>query len=127
MRYLLTICALLIIGTSCKSKVTNTPTATTFKDVDVAEANAMIAQNDDLIILDVRTPEETALGTIPNAIVIDIYDADFDAKLAILNKSKPYLVYCKAGSRSVSASEKMIAAGFSDVSNLKGGYMAWSK
>jgi len=127
MRTLLAISILLILGLGCKSKATNKDTGTTFKDVDVTEANKMIADNKDLIILDVRTPEETDLGVIPNAIIIDFYNDNFDSEIAKLDKSKPYLVYCRSGGRSVSASNKMIDAGFSDVTNMKGGYTEWSK
>ena len=127
MKNLIVICVLLIIGLGCKSKVTNQESTLTFKDVDVATANKMIAENSDLVILDVRTPEETALGIIPNAIVIDYQGSDFDEKISILKKSTPYLVYCKSGRRSVGTSNKMIEAGFTNVTNMKGGYNEWSK
>lgn len=127
MKILLAIAILLIIGIGCKSKVSNSQTGSTFKDVDVAEANMMISQNKDLIILDVRTPEETDQGTIPNAVLIDYYNPNFDAEIAKLDKTKPYLVYCRSGGRSVGASNKMIEAGILDVTNMKGGYNAWSK
>jgi len=127
MKYLITFCVLLILGTSCKSKVANPETGNTFKDVDIVEANAMIVQNKDLIILDVRTPKETALGIIPNAIIIDYHNSNFDTEINKLDKSKPYLIYCRSGGRSVGASNKMIATGFKDITNMKGGYTAWAK
>ena len=127
MKNLIAICILLIIGAGCKSKTSNQQTPLTYKDVDVAAAKKMIAENKDLVILDVRTPGETDLGVIPNAVIIDINASDFDDKISILKKSTPYLVYCKSGRRSVTASNKMIEAGFTDVTNLLGGYVAWSK
>jgi len=117
----------LLVAISCKTKVTNPETGATFKDVDVSAAKAMIKSNKDLVILDVRTPEETAQGTIPNAIEIDYFDANFDEAIGKLDKSKPYLVYCRSGGRSAKASNKMIEAGFKDVTNMKGGYTAWSE
>ena len=126
-KYLFAVSVILMIVTSCKSKVTNSETGNTFKDVDVAVANTMISQNKDLIILDVRTPEETDLGIIPNAIIIDYHNSNFDSEISKLDKSKSYLVYCRSGGRSVGASNKMIATGFSDVTNMKGGYTEWAK
>lgn len=126
MKNLIALCMIFCIGLSCKSKVTNPTTQITYKDVDVEGAKKMIADNNDLIILDVRTPEETDLGIIPNAIIIDYYADDFDEKVGILNKNKPYLVYCRSGGRSVGASNKMIEQGFTDITNLLGGYNAWS-
>jgi len=127
MRTLLLISTVLLIGIGCKSKKSNnSPAAAIFKDVNVTDAKAMIAENKDLVILDVRTPEETAEGIIPGAIIIDIHDPEFDQKVRILNKTKPYLVYCRKGGRSSSASDKMKEAGFKEVYNLDGGYTAWS-
>jgi rhodanese-related sulfurtransferase len=143
MKSMLAISIFLLLGFGCKSKVTNEQaveqaveqsadqaieqTVEVFKNVDVNEAKTLIAENKDLIILDVRTPEETDLGTIPNAILIDYRNSNFDAEIAKLDRSKPYLVYCKSGGRSVGASTKMMNLGFTNITNLKGGYTAWSE
>lgn len=76
-------------------------------------------------ILDVRTPEEVAEGIIPNAVTININDADFETQLNKLDKSKPVYVYCKAGGRSSKATDIMMKNGFSLVYNLDGGIDAW--
>ena len=117
--------AFLVIA--CKSKAPNPTTGATYSNVNVEEAKVMISENSDLVILDVRTPGETAEGMIENAIEIDYKSSDFDSKIMELDKNKSYLVYCRSGGRSVSASEKMIAVGFTKVTNMEGGYMAWSE
>ena len=76
-------------------------------------------------ILDVRTPEEVAEGIIPNAVTININDADFETQLNKLDKSKPVYVYCKAGGRSSRATDMMMKNGFTLVYNLDGGIDAW--
>lgn len=76
-------------------------------------------------LLDVRTPEEWNEGIIEGATLANIYDADFEAKLAKLDKSKPVAVYCKSGGRSGQAMAKMSELGFKEVYNLKGGIGAW--
>ena len=48
-------------------------------------------------------------------------------KINIMKKDTPYLVYCKSGGRSSDTANKMISAGFKDVTNLVGGYTAWSE
>ncbi|MDF1695972.1 MAG: rhodanese-like domain-containing protein [Saprospiraceae bacterium] len=126
MKNFLTIVLFSLLMIACKSKITNQATGAAYKDVDVAQAKIMIQEEKNLIILDVRTPEETAKGMIENSIEIDYLGDSFDAEISKLDKSKPYLVYCRSGGRSVSASEKMIAAGFTDVTNMKGGYNDWS-
>lgn len=93
--------------------------------VAVADAKALPAKQADLVLLDVRTPEEFAAGHLEGAKNIDYKDTGFGAKMAALDKSKPYLVYCHSGRRSAAASEQMAAAGFSKVYNLDGGIEAW--
>ena len=77
-------------------------------------------------ILDVRTPGEWNEGIIEGATMANIYDNDFDAKLAKLDKEKPVAVYCKSGGRSGKAMAKMNQLGFKEVYNLKGGIGAWN-
>ena len=96
-----------------------------YTDLDVNAFKAKIAEPG-VVLLDVRTPEETADGKIEGAIEID-YEADgFEAKVDKLDKSKTYLVYCKRGGRSSEACELMAEKGFKNLYNLKGGYMAWT-
>ncbi|MCB0662462.1 MAG: rhodanese-like domain-containing protein [Saprospiraceae bacterium] len=79
-----------------------------------------------VVVLDVRTPQETAQGVIKGAVEINLYDPEFEQKIQQLDKSKTYLVYCRSGKRSVSACNVMAKNGFSKLYNLKGGYNSWS-
>ena len=78
-------------------------------------------------LLDVRTPGEWNQGIIEGATMANIYDANFDAELAKLDKEKPVTVYCKSGGRSGQAMSKMNQLGFKEVYNLKGGIGAWKR
>lgn len=86
------------------------------------------AQNDEnAVILDVRTPEEFERGIIPNAINIDIYKGQgFIYLIEELDKSKTYYVYCHAGSRSAKACDVMQELGFEKTFNLVGGISEWN-
>ncbi len=77
------------------------------------------------IILDVRTPEEVSEGYINNASTINLYDADFIAKINLIQKDKQIYVYCKSGGRSSEAAELLAKNGFGKIFNLKGGISAW--
>jgi rhodanese-related sulfurtransferase len=114
-----------LIAFSCKDKRVSSTAQAVYKNVDVAQAKQLIANNPNLVLLDVRTPEETKEGMIDNAIEIDFYNSNFETEINKLDKTKSYLVYCRSGGRSVSACEKMIDAGFTDLTNMKGGYSAW--
>ena len=79
----------------------------------------------DVVVLDVRTPEEFKSGHIPKAINIDIYSDYFRADISALDKSKSYAVYCRSGKRSVNASSEMDLTGFKSTFNLTGGIIEW--
>lgn len=78
-------------------------------------------------LIDVRTASEVASGVIPGAINIDFRSANFETELQKLNRNQPYLIYCAKGSRSAQAVEKMTMLGFTNLTDLDGGYDAWSK
>ena len=97
-----------------------------YKDINVNEFKALM-NNDNIVVLDVRTPEETAEGIIKGAQEID-YKADgFEGQIDLLDKEKTYLVYCRSGGRSSKTTNMMAKKGFKNVYNLLGGYKAWSK
>jgi rhodanese-related sulfurtransferase len=91
------------------------------------EWTAQLENDDNAIILDVRTPEEVDEGYIPNAIHIDFYlGQEFLDELQKLDKTKHYYVYCRSGNRSGQACAIMQHSGFSKTFNLEGGFMQWS-
>ena len=80
---------------------------------------------EDLVVLDVRTPEEFAEGHIEDAVLIDFYAEDFADRLEELDRDVPYLLYCRSGNRSGQVAEMMEELGFTDVADVDGGIVAW--
>ncbi|MCP3855530.1 MAG: rhodanese-like domain-containing protein [Actinomycetia bacterium] len=80
----------------------------------------------DLVILDVRTPDEYEEGHIEGSIMLDFYEADFADRLAELDTDVPYLVYCRSGNRSGQTSQLMAKLGFASVYDVDGGVIAWA-
>jgi rhodanese-related sulfurtransferase len=75
------------------------------------------------LVLDVRTPGETAQGVIAGARLIPL---DTLAQRATeLPKNQPIVCVCRSGRRSATACKQLAALGFSDVTNLSGGMHAW--
>ena len=62
-------------------------------------------------VIDVRTPEEYAVGHVEDAELIDVQSADFTARIAELDPDGEYVVYCRSGNRSAAASATMTDAG----------------
>jgi rhodanese-related sulfurtransferase len=80
---------------------------------------------DNVVILDVRTPEEFNAGYIPGAKLINYKDSTFAQQINALNKNKHYLVYCKSGNRSNKTVQHMLNNGFKNVRQLEDGYSKW--
>ena len=78
----------------------------------------------DLQLVDVRGAAETATGTIPGAVEIPL--AVLADSLDALDRNLPVVAYCASGYRSMVAASALAAAGYTDVSDLLGGYSAWA-
>jgi rhodanese-related sulfurtransferase len=94
-------------------------------NLDVSQfAEKITDQN--VIVLDVRTPAEFSQGRIAKSINIDVLSDYFIADIAGLNKDAQYAIYCRSGKRSVDAATAMDEIGFSTF-NLLGGIIAWQE
>ena len=78
----------------------------------------------DLVVIDVRNSGETALGMLPGARNIPL--PALLTEIPSLNPHVPIVVNCAGGYRSAIASSLLKSHGFSDVSDLIGGYNAWA-
>ncbi len=92
--------------------------------MDVDTFSKHISENE-VQLIDVRTPEEYADGHIEDATNLNVYDKNFiEEAMKSLDSSKPVAVYCRSGKRSADAAQKLSEKGFK-VINLKGGILAW--
>lgn len=73
--------------------------------------------------IDVRTPDEYKAGHITDAKNIDLYSEEFKTKFDKLDKDKPVYIYCRSGSRSKQAGNKLTEMGFKEIYDLKGGFL----
>jgi phage shock protein E len=77
-------------------------------------------------LIDVRTVDEYNAGHIANAKQSDYYQIQaFTAYIGALDKKGKYLVYCRTGKRSGLVMQMMRDMGFTNVSDLAGGYNVW--
>lgn len=108
---------------SCAAATREGETAVRSQSVDAREFRTAIENG--AILLDVRTPGEYAEGHIAGARLVDWKDSTFAEKVAALDRTKSYVIYCRSGSRSRLARKAMIEMGFTDVRDLSGGIGAW--
>jgi rhodanese-related sulfurtransferase len=100
------------------------PTPSAVQLVDVPKASALAA-DPSVVVVDVRTPAEFAAGHIGRAELVDFEAPGFAQRIAQLDHSATYLVYCHSGNRSGQATAIMATLGFTNVNNLAGGISAW--
>jgi rhodanese-related sulfurtransferase len=95
----------------------------TRNDIAAAQLETMLSDGQPLLLIDVRTSDEFSPGHIPGAVnqpvetIVQWYGA--------LDPSQRTVCYCKAGSRSRRAADYLVSKGFSNVSNLLGGFDGW--
>ena len=98
--------------------------AADFRSVD-AEAFAKVIEDTTIVRLDVRTANEYAQGHIPNALLIDVTQADFMQKAEqLLPKDKTIALYCRSGRRSKTAAAQLAKHEY-QVVELNTGFNSW--
>jgi len=93
-----------------------------YKNINYEQAK-QIMDNEQVILLDVRTEEEFVTGHILNAINIPVDELEYRIN-ELENKDMVIMVYCKSGARSVIACEILEAYGYKNIFNL-GGVVDW--
>ncbi|MES0326613.1 MAG: rhodanese-like domain-containing protein [Gammaproteobacteria bacterium] len=97
------------------------------QSVHVIPMNAirLINNNDDALIIDVRTSAEFGKGHIRGARNMPISSLKDKLDSLSQNKDTAILAYCNSGASSSSACRVLSQAGFSNVHNITGGINAW--
>ena len=74
--------------------------------------------------VDVREPDEYAVGHIPGALLLPLGQITDRAQEVLPDKEAPWLVYCRTGRRSADAVQKLEALGYTTLYDL-GGILSW--
>ena len=86
------------------------------------DAQTVADRLDQLQLVDVRYESEWAVGHIEGA--VNIPEEDFDARVDELDRSRPVVTVCRAGTRSAEAAEWLRGQGF-EAESLDGGMLSW--
>jgi len=114
---------LLSVNFTACSQSTNATKSEVVSHISPQELKAKLG--DDILLIDIRTPQEYAQGHLPGAKLINYYDADFMQKMSKLDKSKDLYIYCRSGHRSGKAAQYLKTTGFPKIYDLKGGINNW--
>ena len=93
-------------------------------EISVDELKRRHDAGDDLMLLDVREPDEIATASIPWATVIPM--REIPARIDELPRDAQIVCMCHMGGRSERVAEFLAANGY-DAVNLTGGIDAWSR
>jgi rhodanese-related sulfurtransferase len=86
-----------------------------------------VKETESVQLIDVRTADEFAGGTIGTAVNIDFFGETFKEEMGKLDLERPVFVFCAKGGRSGKASAICKELGFKTIYDLDGGYTAWSQ
>jgi phage shock protein E len=93
------------------------------RHLSAAEARTLLAQNEQVFVLDVRTLGEYRQVRLADAQLIPI--DQLARRLGEIPANRPVLIYCAVGYRSIEAANYLARQGFPSVYNMYGGISAW--
>ena len=93
-------------------------------EVSPADLQSRLSGGKQIVVIDVREPEEFARGKIPGAYTIPrgVLEMQVDGRLP---RESTVVLYCGAGGRSALAAKSLADMGYEKVENLQGGWGAW--
>lgn len=104
-------------------------TSNLMKSISVVELKALLDQNQDLALIDVRNPAEVEVAVIAGSELIPLSTLESDEvieRIQAIAASQTVYVHCKLGGRSAKAVELLASHGI-DAVNVEGGIDAWSE
>ena len=93
---------------------------------NVQELKVMLDNNEDFLLLDVRTENEVLVSKISDK-SIHIPMNEIPNRLTDLDSNKEIIVYCKSGKRSAKVCEYLKNNNYTNIKNLSGGILAWAE
>lgn len=101
----------------------NSEPATTM-DLTPKELKAALDRGDELIIVDVREPQEYQIARIEGSVLIPL--GEIPQRHGEINRDVLVVCQCRSGARSAKAAAYLRSVGFPRVANLTGGILRWS-
>ncbi len=95
--------------------------------ISVRTLKTMIDSGANMVLIDVREPNEFEILRIPGSILVPKQEILNGTALASLPQTKQIVLYCKSGARSAECLAVIKSAGFSDAVHVGGGVLAWAR
>jgi rhodanese-related sulfurtransferase len=111
-------------GSSTAASASGSSNAATYQTITPEEAQQMLQDQPDAILLDVRTQEEYDTQHIEGATLLTDSDIASRADDVLPDKDAVILVYCRSGRRSAASSQQLAELGYTNVYDF-GGIIDW--
>lgn len=92
-------------------------------EIDAADLQQRLEDDEDVILLDIRTESEVAQGVLPGAQHVPMHLIPL--RITEFPKDKDIVLYCRSGARSYHACSYLMQQGYDNVINLRGGIIGW--
>lgn len=112
-------------NSSAAQRTASRQQASVFQTLTPAQAQQLISSRKDLLIVDVRSPQELKEGAIANSVLIPMWQVVRGQQT--LPRNKPLLLVCAVGGRSYAVGQLLHHQGYPEVYSLSGGIAAWKK
>ncbi len=112
------------VGPAAAEAVDNGGMATNMTEMSVLELKAALDRGDELVVVDVREPQEYQISRIDGSVLIPL--GEIPQRHAEIDRTRLVVCQCRSGVRSAKAAAFLRSAGFQRVVNLTGGILAWS-
>ena len=93
----------------------------------ISDTQLIEIQDNDYILVDVRTIEEYESGHIQDAFNFDFYSESFQKEILSLDKSSSIILYCRTQNRSTKTANYLKENGYKEITVLEGGITSWVK
>ncbi len=97
------------------------------QEVGVDEVARRLDAGDDLVVLDIREPDEVAQGQIAGARAVPRGFLEMKVENLVPDRDREVVLYCAGGVRSVLAARSLQELGYGKVSSMAGGFVAWKQ
>ena len=91
------------------------------REIDYESLKELIKSDDDIVIVDIRSPQEFKERRIKYAINIPLYELDKKVEYILQDKNKMIILYCGCGIRSKKAYKILEQKGYTNLYSLQGG------
>jgi phage shock protein E len=95
-----------------------------YKSISPQDAKKRFESDKNVLLIDVRTPEEFHSVRISNSISVPLNNIKDNIAKVAPNKDTEIIVHCQSGARASTACNELVKMGYTNISNM-GGIMSW--